>query len=84
MGKDNKAPAFLKKSPLGKVPVLETAQGCLCEAAAIARCDALQLPPKRTKGGRSMPRQLRSAAQPWLSRPPCPPGRRLFRSADYP
>lgn len=44
MGKDNKTPAFLKKSPLGKVPVLETPQGCLCEAAAIARFVARMRP----------------------------------------
>ena len=37
MGKDNKTAAFLAKSPMGKVPVLETAAGCICEAAAIAR-----------------------------------------------
>ena len=37
MGKDNKSAEFLAKSPLGKVPVLETAEGCICEAAAIAR-----------------------------------------------
>jgi len=37
MGKDNKTEAFLAKSPMGKVPVLETAEGCICEAAAIAR-----------------------------------------------
>ena len=37
MGKDNKTKAFLAKSPMGKVPVLETAEGCICEAAAIAR-----------------------------------------------
>jgi len=37
MGKDNKTPAFLAKSPMGKVPVLETPSGCICEAAAIAR-----------------------------------------------
>ena len=37
MGKDNKTPAFLKMSPLGKVPVLETAEGPISEAAAIAR-----------------------------------------------
>uniref|UniRef100_A0A0D3JV92 GST N-terminal domain-containing protein n=2 Tax=Emiliania huxleyi TaxID=2903 RepID=A0A0D3JV92_EMIH1 len=40
MGKDNKSAAFLKKSPLGKVPVLETASGCICEAAAVARLHA--------------------------------------------
>lgn len=38
MGKDNKTPAFLAMSPLGKVPVLETAAGPISEAAAIARC----------------------------------------------
>ena len=37
MGKDNKTPAFLAKSPMGKVPVLETAEGCICEADAILR-----------------------------------------------
>ena len=37
MGKDNKKPDFLAKSPMGKVPVLETSEGCICEAAAIAR-----------------------------------------------
>ena len=37
MGKDNKTPAFLAKSPMGKVPVLSTSEGCICEAAAIAR-----------------------------------------------
>ena len=38
MGKDNKSKAFLAMSPLGKVPVLETAEGPISEAAAIARC----------------------------------------------
>ena len=37
MGKDNKTAGFLAKSPMGKVPVLETPSGCICEAAAIAR-----------------------------------------------
>merc|ERR1719310_385197 len=37
MGKDNKTKEFLAKSPMGKVPVLEVAEGCICEAAAIAR-----------------------------------------------
>jgi elongation factor 1-gamma len=34
---DNKKPEFLEKSPLGKVPVLETAEGSISEANAIAR-----------------------------------------------
>jgi glutathione S-transferase len=37
MGKDNKTKDFLAKSPMGKVPVLQTPEGCICEAAAIAR-----------------------------------------------
>ena len=37
MGKDNKTPAFTAKSPMGKVPLLETSEGCISEAAAIAR-----------------------------------------------
>ena len=37
MGKDNKSAAFLAKSPMGKVPLLETSEGCISEAAAIAR-----------------------------------------------
>jgi len=37
MGKDNTTEDFLFKSPLAKVPVLQTAEGCICEAAAIAR-----------------------------------------------
>uniref|UniRef100_A0A7S4F181 Elongation factor 1-gamma n=1 Tax=Chrysotila carterae TaxID=13221 RepID=A0A7S4F181_CHRCT len=37
MGTDNKTAAFLEKSPLGKVPVLQTAEGAICEAAAIVR-----------------------------------------------
>eukprot|EP00310_Coccolithus_braarudii_P012458 CAMPEP_0183351500 /NCGR_PEP_ID=MMETSP0164_2-20130417/25299_1 /TAXON_ID=221442 /ORGANISM="Coccolithus pelagicus ssp braarudi, Strain PLY182g" /LENGTH=222 /DNA_ID=CAMNT_0025523693 /DNA_START=46 /DNA_END=710 /DNA_ORIENTATION=+ len=37
MGKDNKTAAFTAMSPLGKVPVLQTPDGPLCEAAAIAR-----------------------------------------------
>ena len=45
MGKDNKKADFLAKSPMGKVPVLETPSGCICEAAAIARC--LGFPAKR-------------------------------------
>ena len=27
MGKDNKTPAFLKMSPMGKVPLLQTSEG---------------------------------------------------------
>ncbi|KAJ9460207.1 putative elongation factor 1-gamma 1 [Diplonema papillatum] len=37
-GSDNKAPAFLRNAhPLGKVPVLETKDGCIFESMAIAR-----------------------------------------------
>jgi glutathione S-transferase len=34
LGKDNVTPEFLAKSPMGKVPVLETAQGCIWESNA--------------------------------------------------
>jgi elongation factor 1-gamma len=34
---DNKSPAFLAKSPLGRVPVLDTPQGAIFESNAIAR-----------------------------------------------
>lgn len=37
MGEDNTKPEFLAKSPLGKVPLLETAEGCISESSAIAR-----------------------------------------------
>lgn len=37
MGTDNKKPEFLVKSPMGKVPVLETPEGCIWEAFAIAQ-----------------------------------------------
>ena len=37
MGKDNQTASFTAMSPLGKVPVLLTAEGPICEAAAIAR-----------------------------------------------
>jgi len=37
MGVDNKTPEFLKKNPLGKIPVLETPEGCIFESNAIAR-----------------------------------------------
>jgi len=37
MGVDNKKPEFLAKNPLGKVPVLETPEGCIFESNAIAR-----------------------------------------------
>ena len=37
MLEDNMKPEFLEKNPLGKVPVLETEQGCLFESNAIAR-----------------------------------------------
>jgi len=36
-GVDNKTEDFLKKNPLGKVPVLETAEGSIFESNAIAR-----------------------------------------------
>ena len=37
MGADNKTQALIAKSPLGKVPALETAEGSISEPAAIAR-----------------------------------------------
>mmetsp|Transcript_20433 Transcript_20433/g.33572 ORF Transcript_20433/g.33572 Transcript_20433/m.33572 type:complete len:437 (+) Transcript_20433:91-1401(+) len=37
MLEDNKTPEFLAKSPLGKVPVLDTPQGSIFESNAIAR-----------------------------------------------
>jgi len=37
MGADSKNAEFKAKNPLGKVPVLETAQGCIFESNAIAR-----------------------------------------------
>lgn len=37
MGTDNKTPEYLKKNPLGKVPVLDTPQGAIWESNAIAR-----------------------------------------------
>jgi elongation factor 1-gamma len=37
MGKDNQTPEFFAKNPLGKVPVLETDEGCIWESNAIAR-----------------------------------------------
>jgi len=36
-GVDNKTPEFLKKNPLGKVPVLDTPDGAIFESNAIAR-----------------------------------------------
>jgi len=36
-GVDNKTPEFLSKNPTGKVPVLETDQGCIFESNAIVR-----------------------------------------------
>jgi len=37
LGKTNKTAEFLKKSPTGKVPVLETSEGAIFESNAIAR-----------------------------------------------
>lgn len=37
MGVSNKTPEFLKMNPIGKVPVLETPDGCVFESNAIAR-----------------------------------------------
>ncbi|KAL6074491.1 Elongation factor 1-gamma [Balamuthia mandrillaris] len=37
IGVDNKTKEFLAKNPLGKVPVLETPEGCIFESNAIAR-----------------------------------------------
>jgi len=42
MGTDNKTPAFLEKNPNGKVPTLETPDGCIWESNAIARYIARQ------------------------------------------
>lgn len=37
MGVTNKSPEFLKMNPIGKIPVLETPEGCVFESNAIAR-----------------------------------------------
>lgn len=37
VGKDNTTADFLKKSPMGRVPALETPSGCIFESNAIAR-----------------------------------------------
>ena len=37
MGVDDKSPEFLAKSPTGKVPLLETSEGCVFQSNAIAR-----------------------------------------------
>jgi len=37
MMEDNQTPEFLAKNPLGKVPLLETDQGCIFESNAISR-----------------------------------------------
>jgi len=42
LGKDNKTEEFLAMNPLGKVPTLETADGCIWESNAIARYVARQ------------------------------------------
>ena len=43
IGQDNKNATFLKKSPLGRVPLLETSSGCIFESNAIARYVAKSL-----------------------------------------
>ncbi|CAA0809854.1 Probable elongation factor 1-gamma 1 [Striga hermonthica] len=37
MGVTNKTPEFIKMNPIGKIPVLETPDGCIFESNAIAR-----------------------------------------------
>ncbi|GFQ00582.1 elongation factor 1-gamma 2 [Phtheirospermum japonicum] len=37
MGVSNKTPEFIKMNPIGKIPVLETPDGCVFESNAIAR-----------------------------------------------
>jgi len=64
MGKDNKSAAFLKKSPLGKVPVLETASGCICEAAAVARLHARS----RSASSSPAPSSTRAAPHRYVAR----------------
>jgi elongation factor 1-gamma len=44
LGEDNKTPEFLAKSPTGKVPVLETDQGCIFGSGAVARFIARSRP----------------------------------------
>jgi len=51
-GEDNKKPEFLRKNPVGKVPVLETPEGYVFESNAIAKYLALQ-DKNRTLLGRS-------------------------------
>lgn len=51
MGKDNKTPEFLAKNPTGKVPVLETPEGCLFESSAILRYVAGLRPDRGLLGG---------------------------------
>jgi len=37
LGHDNTTPEFLEKNPIGKIPVLETEEGCIFESNAICR-----------------------------------------------
>lgn len=53
MGVDNKTPEFLKKNPLGKVPVLETEDGSIFESNAITRYVARSGAEKSKVYGRS-------------------------------
>ena len=50
VNKDNKTPQFLTKSPLGRVPVLETASGSIFESNAIARFIARMRPDQELCG----------------------------------
>ena len=46
VGEDNKKPEYLAKNPLGKIPTLETPEGCLFESNACARYIARLRPDK--------------------------------------
>lgn len=53
MGVSNKTPEFLKMNPIGKVPVLETPDGCVFESNAIARY-VTKLKPENSLFGSSL------------------------------